>query len=167
MPFELQEISPGRNNLITRVKGEGKRPPITLIAHCDTVPIGEGWSIDPLGGIIQDGKLYGRGAADMKSGVAAALYAVKEANKAESIPGDFVVVVSVDEEGPGMKGIRALLDSKMLDASSMVITPEPTSLNIVRAHRGLCGTNTTYGKSSHGGHAERIVQSCAGKIICD
>jgi len=170
VPFELQEVSPGRNNLIARVKGEGKRPPITLIAHCDTVPVGEGWSVDPLGGIIQDGKLYGRGAADMKSGLAAALYAVKEANKAKSIPGDFVVVVSVDEEGPGMEGIRVLLDSNILDASSMVIAPEPTGLDIVRAHRGVMWYEiTTYGKSSHGGHAERGIDAnhALAEIICE
>jgi len=170
IPYELQEVEPGRSNLIAKVSGRGERPPVVIIAHCDTVPVGEGWTYDPFGANIVDGKMYGRGASDMKGGVAAALYALKEAAAAGNLPGDFIVVVSVDEEGPGMKGVMAVVESKLVDESTMVIAPEPTSLDIIRAHRGVMWYElNTFGRSSHAGHAERGIDSnhAMAEIICE
>ena len=160
VPYELQEVAPGRSNLIVKIKGGEARPPITIIAHTDTVPIGEGWQENPLGGEIREGKIFGRGAADMKGGVAAALYAARKAHKEKDLPGDFIVVASVDEEGPGMAGIKALLDAGLVGRDSLVIAPEPTSLEVVRAHRGVMWYEIlTKGVSVHGGHAERGVDA--------
>lgn len=161
VPYELQEVQKDRSNLIAKIKGAQKRPPIVIVAHTDTVPIGEGWTEKPLGGEIRDGKLYGRGAADMKAGLAAALYAVcKAADQKEELPGDFIVIASVDEEGPGMAGIKALLDSGVIGKDSLVIAPEPTSLEVVRAHRGVMWYEiATKGVSAHGGHAQRGVDA--------
>lgn len=167
--YELQEVETNRSNLIARVKGQGRRAPIVVIAHCDTVPLGEGWVHDPLGAEIVDGKMYGRGTSDMKAGVAAALYALKEV-KNEALPGDFVVAVSVDEEGPSMKGIMKLIEDKVINKDTMVIAPEPTSLDIIRAHRGVMWYEiTTHGKASHAGHAERGVDAnhAMAEIICE
>ncbi|MCL1895538.1 MAG: M20 family metallopeptidase [Clostridiales bacterium] len=156
VPYELQEALPGRCNLVAMVKGAGKRPPITIVAHTDTVPIGDGWSEDPLGGEIRGDQIFGRGAADMKTGLAAALYALKMAHAQGGLPGDFVVAATVDEEGPGMGGIKALLDAGTVGKDSLVIAPEPTSLEIVRAHRGVMWYEIeARGVSAHGGHADR------------
>lgn len=158
--YQLQEVEKDRNNIIARLPGAGERQPLVIIAHCDTVPAGRRWKHDPFGGEIIDGKLYGRGSADMKSGLAAALYALKEASMQSELPGDFIVVVSVDEEGPGMKGVMKFIESGLIDDSSMIIAPEPTSLEIVRAHRGVLWYEIeVYGKSAHGGHAERGVDA--------
>src|SRR5699024_4352595 len=168
--YQLQEVEPNRSNIIARITGSRKRAPIILIAHCDTVPAGEGWTMDPFGVDILGNKLYGRGSADMKSGLASALYALKEASKEPSLPGDFIVVVSVDEEGPGMKGVMKFLQSNYIDSSTMTIAPEPTNLEIVRAHRGVMWYEIkTYGKSSHGGHAERGVDAnhALAEILCE
>ena len=168
--YQLQEVSPGRSNIIAKVPGKGEREPIVFIAHCDTVPVGQGWTYDPLGGEIVEGKLYGRGAADMKSGLAAALYAIKEAKGAKSLPGDIIVVVSVDEEGPGMLGISAILQSGLIKENTMVIAPEPTNLDIIRAHRGVMWYEIiAHGRSSHGGHAERGIDAnhALAEIICE
>ena len=160
VPYELQEVQKDRSNLIAKVKGAGKRPPIIIIAHTDTVPIGEGWKEKPFGGEIKDGKIFGRGAADMKSGLAASLYAVKKAFQEKELPGDFIVIASIDEEGPGMAGIKALLDAGYLGKDSLVIAPEPTSLEVVRAHRGVMWYEIlTKGVSVHGGHADRGVDA--------
>src|SRR5699024_21501 len=160
IPYELQEVEKDRNNIIAHLPGKGERDPLLIIAHCDTVPAGEGWVHGPFDADISDGKMYGRGAADMKSGLAAALYALKEASKEPELPGDFTVVVSVDEEGPGMKGVMKFIDSNFVDASTMTIAPEPTSLEIVRAHRGVIWYEIeTYGRASHGGHADRGVDA--------
>jgi len=170
IPYQLQEVEPNRSNIIARVTGSRKRAPIILIAHCDTVPAGEGWTVDPFGGDIVGDKLYGRGSADMKSGLASALYALKEASKEPELPGDFIVVVSVDEEGPGMKGVMEFIKSDFVDSSTMVIAPEPTSLEIVRAHRGVMWYEIiAHGRASHGGHAERGVDAnhALAEIICE
>ena len=167
--YELQEVEPNRRNLIATVKGTGRRAPIVVVAHCDTVPIGEGWIHEPLGAVIEDGKMYGRGTSDMKSGVAAALYALKEV-KGDILPGDFVVAVSVDEEGPSMKGIMKMIEEKVIDKETIVIAPEPTSLEIIRAHRGVMWYElTTHGKASHAGHAERGIDAnhAMAEIICE
>src|SRR5699024_2330205 len=50
--YQLQEVEPNRSNIIARITGSRKRAPIILIAHCDTVPAGEGWTMDPFGGDI-------------------------------------------------------------------------------------------------------------------
>lgn len=168
--YQLQKVEPDRNNIIARLRGNGTRDPIMMVAHCDTVPAGEGWSHDPFGGELVGDKMFGRGSADMKSGLAAALYALKEASKESELPGDFIVAVSVDEEGPDMKGIMKLLELDFVDSSIMTIAPEPTNLNIVRAHRGVMWYEIiAYGRSSHGGHAERGIDAnhALAEIICE
>ena len=64
---EIQEVKPGRANLLARLGPRGARPHLIFNGHADTVPAGGGWTHDPHGGEIADGRLYGRGAADMKS----------------------------------------------------------------------------------------------------
>lgn len=158
--FQLQQVEADRNNIIAHLPGRGDREPLVMIAHCDTVPAGTGWKHDPFGGEILDGKLYGRGSADMKSGLAATLYALKEASKQSELPGDLVVVVSVDEEGPGMKGVMKFLESNLIDETTMTVAPEPTSLEIVRDHRGVMWYELeTFGKAAHGGHAEQGIDA--------
>ena len=66
-------VRPGRENLTVTIPGQGKAPRLVLLGHLDTVPIGAGWTKPPLEGVIENGKIYGRGACDMKGGVAVAL----------------------------------------------------------------------------------------------
>jgi len=96
----------------------------------------------------------------MKSGLAASLYAARKAYEEKELPGDFIVIASIDEEGPGMAGIKALLDGGYVDKDSLVIAPEPTSLEVVRAHRGVMWYEIeAKGVSVHGGHADRGVDA--------
>ncbi|MDX1500709.1 MAG: M20/M25/M40 family metallo-hydrolase, partial [Woeseiaceae bacterium] len=70
------EYGEGRTSLIARLAGSGTRPPICFGGHVDVVPLGLApWSVEPFAGEIRDGKLYGRGSSDMKSGVAAFVHA--------------------------------------------------------------------------------------------
>jgi acetylornithine deacetylase/succinyl-diaminopimelate desuccinylase-like protein len=65
---ETFELTPGRGNLVARLKGNGSKQPLLILGHVDTVPIErEKWTVDPLGGLIRDGIIYGRGASDDKS----------------------------------------------------------------------------------------------------
>lgn len=67
IPSEIVELEPGRGNLVARLKGSGKKKPLLLMGHIDVVGVErEKWSVDPFGGVIKDGYVYGRGAADDK-----------------------------------------------------------------------------------------------------
>src|SRR5207248_10857835 len=68
-------VEPGRDNVTVTLAG-GNNPGLLLLAHTDVVPVGDGWTVDPYGGLIRDGRIYGRGASDMKGGLAAALTAL-------------------------------------------------------------------------------------------
>jgi succinyl-diaminopimelate desuccinylase len=72
--FQCEEVplADGRPNLIARLGGNSEKPPIAFTGHTDTVPLGaQDWTVPPHEGLIKDGRLWGRGASDMKSGVAA------------------------------------------------------------------------------------------------
>ena len=97
---ELAGPDPARLNLIARVPGRGEGPSLMFMAHTDVVPAPpEGWSVDPFAGVVADGHLIGRGAADMKGELAARAVALAELARAdEAPPGDVVLVAQADEE---------------------------------------------------------------------
>ena len=108
LELEMQEVEPGRPNVIARWR-VGRRPQLLLTGHLDTVPVGEGWTQDPFGAEVAGGRFYGRGACDMKSGLAAMLGAIVDlrARGAESA-GDVVLAAVVGEEEDSA-GTRALI----------------------------------------------------------
>ncbi|TMU85090.1 M20 family metallopeptidase [Bacillus sp. BHET2] len=150
-----EEVSPGRPNIIAKYKGASNEKPIVLIAHMDTVPAGEGWDMDPFGGEIIEGKMYGRGSCDMKSGLAVAMKVLEKVSEEElSLKRDFYVCVTVDEEGPQMAGAVNLVEKKRLPGDAMIIATEPTSNHIAPAHKGTVWFDVEVsGKSSHAGYA--------------
>jgi succinyl-diaminopimelate desuccinylase len=99
---QVTEVAPGRPNVVAVVEGGGG-PGRTLAfeGHTDVVTEGDPdrWTVDPYGGEIRDGRLYGRGSADMKSGVAAMLHGVRALQLAGPFPGRVLVCALVDEEG--------------------------------------------------------------------
>jgi acetylornithine deacetylase/succinyl-diaminopimelate desuccinylase-like protein len=105
--------TPERPNLIARLKGEGKAAPLLLYGHVDVVTTeGQQWSHPPFEGSIDDGYIWGRGALDMKSGVAMLLAAFLKAKAANSsLPGDVIFCAVADEEAGGDFGSRFLVDN--------------------------------------------------------
>jgi acetylornithine deacetylase/succinyl-diaminopimelate desuccinylase-like protein len=104
--------TPGRPNVIARLKGEGKALPLLLYGHVDVVTtVGQKWTHPPFEAKIVDGYIWGRGALDMKSGVAMLLAAFLKA-KAEkvSLPGDVLFAAVADEEAGDDFGVRYLVD---------------------------------------------------------
>jgi len=99
----------GVDNLHAR---HGTRGPVLgFNGHTDVVPVGEGWTQDPFAGTISDGKLWGRGACDMKSGVAAFVCAALDFVAETPDPGfSLAILITGDEEGPGIDGTQAILD---------------------------------------------------------
>jgi acetylornithine deacetylase/succinyl-diaminopimelate desuccinylase-like protein len=106
------ENAPGRPNLVARLKGRGQAPPFLLQGHVDVVTtVNQNWRHQPFGGEIIDGYLWGRGALDMKGGVAMMVSAFLRANARGGAPGDLVLAVLADEEAGGNQGARWLVDN--------------------------------------------------------
>jgi len=114
----------------------------------DVVPEGRGWSFDPFGGQVEDGKLYGRGAADMKGGLAAMLIAAKAIKDSNlELSGELVITCVVDEEETG-KGTRHALTKHI--TADYAIVGEPTSLMVATASKGDINFEIrTIGKAAH------------------
>lgn len=134
------EPEPGRPSLVALVgTGEPGRPTLVVNGHLDTVPFDTAsWTHDPLGCELDDGRLYGRGTADMKGGIAAAIEAVRVARAAADgdLPCDVVFHLVADEETGGQKGTRVLLEKGFITGDAC-IDPEPTSMHVSIAERGL------------------------------
>ncbi len=97
---ELAGPDPERLNLIARIAGAGEGPSLMLMAHTDVVPAPDAdWTVDPFAGELRDGRIYGRGAADMKGELAARIVAFADTARSEVAPaGDVVLVAEADEE---------------------------------------------------------------------
>lgn len=150
----VQPVQPGRDNLIAVIQGRGDAPRLVLSAHMDTVPVGVNWTLPALEATVRDGNLYGRGSADMKSGLAVGLGVLEALVRSENPRGDIALALSVDEEGPAMAGIHALVNAGHIQKEDNVIALEPTGLRLRIAHTGVRWLNvTTYGKMSHAGRA--------------
>jgi len=154
LAVESITVEQGRDNLVATVPGAGERPRLVLLAHMDTVPVGDGWTLDPLSGEIRNGRIYGRGAADMKAGLAVALNLVASVAHSPAPRGDIVLCATVDEEGPDMAGAHALVASSLLRPDDQVLAPEPTGLRLRIAQIGLRWLALTVtGRMAHAGRA--------------
>ena len=148
----IVEVLPGRPNLFVELAGSGERPALMLNGHSDTVPPGEApWEHDPFSGELVDGELWGRGAVDMKAGLASMLVAVAAAQRRGWQPkGDVRLAVTVGEEVDCV-GARHLRDTGGLDGLGWIVIGEPTNLDVVAAHRGAIWLQIIgHGKTAHG-----------------
>jgi len=141
------EIEPKRVNVVGVLPGSGNGRSLLLNAHMDTVG-GDGMTIDPFGGEIWDGRLYGRGAQDMKGSLAAMMAAAKAFVDSDvTLAGDLLITAVADEEYASI-GMDALV--KQFTADAAIVT-EPTELHICRAHRGFVWFEIeTFGRAAHG-----------------
>lgn len=147
----VREVMPGRSNILgmllppgtdIRMTDDGgmseRDPALIYICHMDTVQKGEGWTRDVFGGTVENGKLYGRGACDMKGGMAAALLAARDiAELAETVPllRPFFFIGTVDEEGD-MRGVQTAVADGWIRGCDLVMDMEPTDETPQMEHRG-------------------------------
>jgi acetylornithine deacetylase/succinyl-diaminopimelate desuccinylase-like protein len=103
---------PARPNLIARLRGKGDAPPLLLYGHADVVPVvDQQWSHDPFEGVVLDGAVWGRGALDMKGGIAMMLSALLRLRRQQMVPaGDLIFALVSDEEGDGGCGAEWLVE---------------------------------------------------------
>lgn len=149
-----------KNLFIYKKFGEGKH--LCFAGHVDVVPAGNGWESDPYEAVERDGYIYGRGAQDMKSGVAAFLQAVKET---QSFDGTLSLLLTSDEEGPGKYGTLEVL--KYLKLHDLMphscVVAEPTCEQIfgdaikVGRRGSINGLLKVQGKQGHAAYPEKAI----------
>jgi acetylornithine deacetylase len=143
---EIFEPEPGRLSVLGRLEGSGGGRSLMLNAHCDTVDVAG--MAEPFSGAIRDGKLYGRGAFDMKGSLAASMAAAKAlVDSKRQLRGDVLVAAVADEEY-GSIGTSDLIEHVKVDGA---IVTEPTALNVCLAHKGYLWIEVEItGRAAHG-----------------
>lgn len=146
--FSVEVGESDRPNLIARI-GPRDSPAMMFAGHLDTVGV-EGMTHDPFSGDIKDGRLYGRGSCDMKSGVAAmCVAALRASERAGSSAARQLVIAAVTDEEYESLGMRAMLESGL--RAEYAILTEPTRLSICPAHRGFVWSEIQFtGRAAHG-----------------
>lgn len=141
---ELIPIGEGRANLLARLKGTGERKDLVYSAHFDTIPAEPSeWSRDPFGGEVAGNRLYGRGATDMKAGMAAmvmAAIAIKRSGAA--LMGDLVLALTAAENSNCLGAEAFVTGGRLRNAGALLIS-EPSSLDVFVAEKGALWLRAT------------------------
>jgi succinyl-diaminopimelate desuccinylase len=144
-----------RVNVIARREGGSTGPCVHFNSHIDVVQTGSGWTVDPFAGLVRDGKVFGRGACDMKGGLAASIIAVEAlVDCAPTFAGALEISGTVDEESGGYGGVHYLAERGWFSPPRVnhVIIPEPLNVDrVCIGHRGVWWAEIeTHGKIAHG-----------------
>ena len=148
-------IEHNRVNVLGRKPGETEGPDIHFTGHFDVVPAGEDWTYDPYDPTLEDGKIYGRGASDMKSGIVASLFAV-DALEDAGVPvrGSISQSMTVDEETGGFTGLGYLVKEGYISKNNTdycIYTECFDSSRVCLGHRGVLKFHVTaHGRKAHG-----------------
>ncbi|SEB73521.1 succinyl-diaminopimelate desuccinylase [Nitratireductor aquibiodomus] len=144
-------------NLVATLRGQGPAkkpgPRLVLSGHLDTVPIGDAtWTHDPFSAAIDDGRIYGRGTADMKGGLFALLFAfMKHKDLAPDLWNGELIFAATFGEEVGALGASAMVNKTQIPRFDAMIVAEPTDNRLVIAHKGVTWLRvTSFGKTAHG-----------------
>jgi len=152
----VEEVRPGRCNAVGVLKGSGGGRSLMLNGHTDTVGV-DYMTVDPFNPVVKEGRMYGRGAYDMKGGLVSSLAAVKAlVDSGAELRGDLVVAAVCDEEYASV-GTEKLMEKTRVDAA---IVGEASSLMIVRCHKGFAWIDVeSRGVAAHGSAWETGVDA--------
>jgi len=153
-----------RINVIARRAGAGPGPCVHFNSHIDVVQTGSGWTMDPFAAVVTDGKIFGRGACDMKGGLAASIVAVEALiDSGADLPGVLEISGTADEESGGYGGVHYLAERGWFSPPRVdhVIIPEPLNVDrVCIGHRGVWWAEIeTHGRIAHG--SMPFLGSCA------
>ncbi|MFA5785036.1 MAG: M20/M25/M40 family metallo-hydrolase, partial [Phycisphaerae bacterium] len=151
---ELASWDKTRANIVIHKKTKNERPALLFACHLDVVPTGEGqWRHPPFLAVEEDGRIFGRGSADMKGSIAALITAVEQFTSGENeLKGDIIIAAVAGEETDSCGIKKFVSDYKdKLPALAGIIVAEPTGFEVITAHRGLLWLEiVTKGKTAHG-----------------
>ena len=153
-----------RANIIAQVKSSGRKGALLFACHLDVVPAGEAnWSKPAFAAVESDGKIYGRGSADMKGGIAAIVTAIGEiVDSGTKLQGDIIFFGAAGEETDSCGAKRFVQGYGELPELAGVVLPEPTDFEIITAHRGILWLKvTTKGKAAHSSAPQLGVNAIA------
>lgn len=158
---DLVPFGDGRAQIVARIGGSAEKLPLGFTGHLDTVPLGaQPWSVDPLAAEIVDGKLYGRGSSDMKSGVAAFVTScIALADRLAATPG-VVLFITAGEE-TGCTGAAALArNNTCLPPVGALVVAEPTGNQALVGHKGALWLEAvTTGVTAHGSMPDKGINA--------
>jgi succinyl-diaminopimelate desuccinylase len=157
LEVEVIKHSPTRASVLARLKSSRKKPALLYNGHLDTVPVGsEKWIHEPFEGILSEGKIWGRGSADMKGGLAVLMVAAKALVDARvPLQGDLIVTATAGEEVDSL-GAVAVAGRRDLGPIQAVVIPEPSYNDVFIAEKGAFWLElTTQGKTAHGSMPEQ------------
>lgn len=158
---ELIPFGEGRAQILARIGGKPGGLPLGFTGHLDTVPLGaQPWSVDPFAADIADGKLYGRGASDMKSGVAAFVIACIALADRLAMTSGVMLVITAGEE-TGCSGAEAIVRTNgQLGQVGALVVAEPTGNKPLVGHKGALWLEAeTRGVTAHGSMPEKGVNA--------
>lgn len=161
---QIQTVGPQRANLYVRI-GAKQGPTLGFTGHMDTVAVADSqaWQVAPFKGQIKDGKLFGRGAADMKSGLAAQVIAMLELAQAGQIPAhSALTLIATAGEELGAQGAYQVPSALLADLVGLVVG-EPTNGDVVYAHSGSLNYRiTSFGRAAHSSTPTQGINAIAG-----
>ena len=166
-----------RANLTAQVKSAGRKGGLLFLCHLDVVAAGQaGWKYPAFAGVESEGKIYGRGSADMKGGIAAVVTAIREiVDSGTKLKGDIIFFAAAGEETDSC-GVKRFISNFNPPAFlrkqeggpkiAGVVIPEPTDFDVVTAHRGMLWLKIkTVGKAAHSSTPELGVNAIASMKI--
>ena len=148
-------VEEGRYDIIAKIRGSQDKDALVFTGHMDVVPVSEDemkrWNTPPFTSTIKDGKLYGRGSADMKSGLISAIYSMILLKRNNITPKrDIILAATIDEENL-MKGSKALQDNEAFKNAKYLIVCEPTDMKICNEQKGRTWADIcVHGMTAHG-----------------
>lgn len=157
----IRPLGPNRAYLVARLKGKGNKKSLVFSGHMDTVPPGDiPWEHDPFAAEEIDGCIYGRGASDMKGGLAALTMAMIEiARSGVSLEGDLVLAATAGEEVDTI-GAKTMVEDKILSDAGAMVIGEPSNGEVFVAHKGALWIEViSYGKTAHGSMPEQGINA--------
>jgi acetylornithine deacetylase ArgE len=160
--YERQTVAPQRDNILAWSEAVEASATVIFEAHQDTVPV-DNMTIDPFAARIENGRLYGRGACDIKGGMAAMLAAFGRVVRDKPAGAARVVMACTVDEEFTFLGVQRLVESKLLGRFSPIagaVVAEPTRLQLVDTHKGAVRWDlTTAGRSCHSSRPEQGVNA--------
>ena len=165
VPYEITDLGNNRNNFsVTLTAKDNTDDKLLLSGHTDTVKIGaQQWQFDPFAATINNGKLYGRGTTDMKSGLAALYLALESLYKEGFTPTKNIEFLATAGEEVDSIGAEHYVASTNMDNIKAIIIAEPTSEKVVVGHKGALWIEVTLtGKIAHGAMPEQGINAIEG-----